>query len=70
MSALVRSGVDLEHQSEMGMTALMMAVIYENHDIIRVLVEGGSKLDAVAMTGCTAEDLSVLMCPRRSGTAD
>lgn len=61
VSELVKASVNLEHQSEMGVTALMMAVIYENSDIIRILVEGGAKPDTVTMTGCTAEDVAVLM---------
>lgn len=51
---LLNSGVGIDHKNEKGLTPLMLAVINNNVDLVRILLEKGANINEVDKQGNTA----------------
>lgn len=54
--ALVENGIDLNWQNNVGQTALMIAAIWNNKDIVKYLIEKGADINIKDKSGKTALD--------------
>lgn len=51
---LLNSGVDINHKNDKGLTPLMLAVINNNVDLVKILLEKGADINAIDKQGNTA----------------
>ena len=58
ITLLLRSGLDINYQDDLGITALYIALILRNYEIVLLLLQNGASTKLKTMSGVTAEEIA------------